>query len=411
MTYLAWAIFLFLTQAVSANSGALFRIIETGTPENINITLCLNGYGPLSCQRYNISKLNLEIFTTIPNHTYSRIGIKINTQGYAPINCTAYHNGYCIFSASSTAPAFITNVMTTYQLVTIGNPGNQPNPIDNSGSVDYSYQIGKFTVTIAQYAAFLNAVAKTDTHGLYNENMGTDLNSAGITRSGFSGNYVYEVMDNAGSSANRPITFVNWFDAARFSNWMANGQPSGAQNSITTENGAYALNGAISGLVSSKNTINPNTGAPPSFYIPLSNEWYKAAYYDSRLNNGSGGYYIYATQSNSEPGNVIGDTPNNANFFTGVFSVTGSSNYVFSLQNYITDVGLFSASNSFYGTFDQNGNVWEWADFDGTTSVQRDLLGGHWFSGVSTFTGGLRAVDTATSAYSDRGFRLASPTT
>ena len=77
--------------------------------------------------------------------------------------------------------------------------------------------------------------------------MATDLNSAGITRSGSSGNYIYSVMMNSGSSANRPITYVTWLDAARFANWMANGQPTGEQNSTTTENGAYNLNGAMDG--------------------------------------------------------------------------------------------------------------------------------------------------------------------
>lgn len=45
-------------------SGLLFNIAATGTPANINLTLCLNGNGPLSCQNYTVSSLSLNITTT-----------------------------------------------------------------------------------------------------------------------------------------------------------------------------------------------------------------------------------------------------------------------------------------------------------------------------------------------------------
>ncbi|OQY07244.1 MAG: hypothetical protein B6I25_02235 [Planctomycetales bacterium 4572_13] len=41
------------------------------------------------------------------------------------------------------------------------------------GAVDYVYEIGKFEITAGQYAAFLNAVAATDTYGLYYAGMDT----------------------------------------------------------------------------------------------------------------------------------------------------------------------------------------------------------------------------------------------
>ena len=37
--------------------------------------------------------------------------------------------------------------------------------------MDYAYNIGTYEVTTGQYVAFLNAVAATDTYGLYNINM------------------------------------------------------------------------------------------------------------------------------------------------------------------------------------------------------------------------------------------------
>ena len=116
-------------------------------------------------------------------------------------------------------------------------------------------------------------MAATDTYSLYHTSMGTNLNVAGISRTGSSGSYTYSVINNGGDSSNRPITFVKWWDAARFANWLANGQPTGAQTNTTTENGACNVNGLTSGSAPGKNVTNPNTSAAPTFYIPTENEW------------------------------------------------------------------------------------------------------------------------------------------
>ena len=124
-----------------------------------------------------------------------------------------------------------------YQEVTVGNAGNASDTrvganTSGFGAVAYDYKIGKYDVTIGQYTAFLNAVAAADTHSLYNSKMLSDRNIMGVDRHGVSGSYSYSVV----GSANCPITYVSWYDSARFSNWMANGQPTGAQTSTTTEN-------------------------------------------------------------------------------------------------------------------------------------------------------------------------------
>ena len=297
----------------------------------------------------------------------------------------------------------------TYQQVTVGNAGNASDTRTGAstfgfGAVAYDYQIGKYDVTIGQYTAFLNAVAATDTNSLYNSSMGTDGNIKGISRTGGPGSYTYSVL----GSANRPITYVSWWDSARFSNWMANGQPTGAQTSATTENGAYNVNGAISGNAVAKNVTNPNTSAAPTFYVPTENEWYKAAYYLPTLNSGSGGYYAYATQSNTAPGNIVGSGANQANYNNGVYSVTQVGGNKDPNQNYLTDVGAFSGSGSFYGTFDQSGNVFQWNDLDGAGGSFRGLRGGDWFLNASNMSSSIRySYDPSFSG--TIGFRLASP--
>lgn len=104
--------------------------------------------------------------------------------------------------------------------VTVGNAGNAADTT-GYGAVSYAYQIGKYEVTNAQYGAFLNAAAQTDSYGLYN----TSMASFGITRSGSSGSFTYSVT---GALANRPVVYVSWFGAARMANWMMNGQGSGS---------------------------------------------------------------------------------------------------------------------------------------------------------------------------------------
>jgi formylglycine-generating enzyme len=269
--------------------------------------------------------------------------------------------------------------------------------------VPYDYSIGKYEVTLAQYTTFLNAVAATDSFSLYNASMATDLNSAGIAQSGTSGSFTYSVI----GTGTRPVTFVSWFDAARFCNWLHNGRPSGAQDATTTENGAYPLNGAITGV-----TITRQWGA--KYWIPSEDEWYKAAHHDPRT-AASGGptgddfYWLYPTGSDSVPGNTIGplSLANHANFFTTVYSVTQSGSYSAS-QNYLTAAGSYPGSADFYGTFDQGGNVLEWNDAV-ISDTFRGLRGGSWFGSGFNLRSSLRFDSNPGDGNSSIGFRVASP--
>ena len=290
----------------------------------------------------------------------------------------------------------------TIPTVTVGDAGN-PNDSTGYGGVSYVYNIAVTEVNLFQYTAFLNAVAATDTYSLYNTDMGIDLNIAGITRSGSSGSYTYAV---SGSGA-RPVTYVSWFDAARFANWVANGQPTGAQAAGTTEDGAYTLNGAMSGIGFTKNAINPNTGTTTTWWIPSENEWYKAAYYDP-TKGGTGGYWLYPMRSDSQPGNMIGPEMNQGNFVSfGNYSVTQDAAYN-ATQNYLTDSGAYFSSGSYYGTFDQGGNVREWND--GVILGQyRCTPGGSWFDvTVSLRSDFAQAHTLPEDGVYSVGFRLAS---
>ena len=120
---------------------------------------------------------------------------------------------------------------TSLSFVPVGNPGNAPDPSTGFGSVGYAYQMGEYDVTVGQYVQFLNAVAKTDTYGLYSTGgmyslgMDADFPTIKIARSGSSGGYSYSVAGGYSQAVNCPIFDVTWGDAARFCNWLQNGQP------------------------------------------------------------------------------------------------------------------------------------------------------------------------------------------
>jgi len=266
---------------------------------------------------------------------------------------------------------------TSLQFVPVGNVGNAPDPryaTPGYGAVNHSYEIGKFEITAGQYTQFLNSVAAGgDPHNLYSGGMTSGLGCQ-IQRAGsgtLASPYVYTV---APDRANRPVNFVSWGDAARFNNWLNNGQPNGAQDATTTEDGSYTLIG--------KNTeadlLQVTRNANARYVIPSRDEWYKAAYFDPQKPGGAG-YWEYPTRTNNPPANALlnPDPGNNVNAVIG--------NYTIGPPYYRTEVGAFTNSSSPYNTFDQGGNVWEWneAVVPGKSHEHR----GGSFGGSNTWTG------------------------
>ncbi len=189
---------------------------------------------------------------------------------------------------------------------------------------------------MAQYCQFLNAVAKTDTYGLYNPIMGTFYPTVSIARSGDAGDYSYSVAGGYNGSyseaANCPAFGVTWGDAARFCNWLQNGQPTGAQGLGTTETGAYTLDGAVT----NDDLMAVTRNAEAKYFIPSEGEWYKAAFYKG--GGTDAGYWLYPTQSNDAPSNLLSGTgTNNANYYDDGYADP---------TNLLTPVGAFAASPS-----------------------------------------------------------------
>jgi formylglycine-generating enzyme required for sulfatase activity len=292
-------------------------------------------------------------------------------------------------------PAF---AVVNIDWVTIGNPGNAAQSAanrthsfgsggDGYGAVADTFRISRNETTIAQYTAFLNAKATTDPYNLYKPSMASDVNIAGISRSGTSGSYSYSVI----GSGDQPITYVSWFDAARFTNWLHNGQGSG-----DTETGAYTLNGATGGTAPAK-----NLGA--TVWIPTENEWFKAAYYDPTHMSGAGGYWLHANQSDSMTSNNM-TVAGAANYHDGNFARDENG-----LPTYLSDAGAYGAdSQNYYGLNDMAGNVYEWNDLTGASGSSRGRRGGSWLDAEFGLRSSFRDAYNPSLEYNYVGFRVAS---
>ena len=266
------------------------------------------------------------------------------------------------------------------EMVTVGDPRNAADTLVMSdgtsgyGSVAYTYKIGKYNVTSAQYCDFLNHVAKTDTYGLYSAVMTSFYD--GITRTGSSGSYSYSVPSYC---ADYPVIGASFWDACRFANWIQNGQPTGSQGAGTTETGAYTL--TADGI--SNNTVTRNPGT--TWAVTSENEWYKAAYYKG--GGTDAGYWKYATQSDSI-------SHSTANYGLGYGDNSPSL------------VGFFPYTSA-YGTYDQSGNVYEWNESILQGSWARGIRGGSWHNtDVSYLAASNRNSTSPTFILVNVGFRI-----
>jgi formylglycine-generating enzyme required for sulfatase activity len=202
------------------------------------------------------------------------------------------------------------------------------------------------------------------------------------------------------NNGNFPVNWVSWGSAARFCNWLANGQPTGPEATWTTENGSYTLNGAVTGTALMEVTRNSNA----KYVIPTENEWYKAAFYDQNLNSGSGGYWQYTTKCNTAPSNILSSTgTNNANFWDeDTYSYTDRTNY-------LTIVGAFADSPSPCGAYDIGGDVFQWNESTiiDVFGSHRGIRGGSYYDGSVFLQGPSWADQEPTVANYEVGFRVA----
>ncbi len=296
-------------------------------------------------------------FATIPQ-TFWVIGqddtlhdgdITYHVQGTASSNDLCYDG--VVGQASATN---LDNEPKAPETVHVGDPGN-PDDLFGFGGVLYEYDIGRYEVTNAEYVDFLNAVGASDSIGLYDPNMGTDIRG-GITRSGSFGSYTYAARPNMG---NKPVNYVSLYDCMRFVNWLDNGLPSGSIDPTTTEDGSYDMSG-----------VGSIIGRKPSgtWFVPTIDELYKAAFYDPVSVGADSGitpdYWQMPNSSNLNPpipasADSVGNVSNPG---YGVMNFDNSATWNGVTGN-VTTVGSTGPSTAtHYGAYDMGGNIAEWND-------------------------------------------------
>ena len=303
-------------------------------------------------------------------------------QGARLADLRAFASGLVILLCGMVASASA----VTFDMTEIGNPGNA-NALSGLGAVNTTFRISTYETNNTQFAEFLNTstIGKSNQYSIYDANMGSNAQNGGITQSGSAGSYSYAVKSGF---EDKPVTWVNWFTAARFVNWYANG----GKDVSSTETGSYTLDGKTTGDI-----VARNAGA--TAFLPNTNEWTKAAYYTA----GTSTYTVWPTGQDTKPTGTVTD-------------MTGNNVANFGVIGNVQQVGSYANTTSSYGLFDMLGNVNEMTDNQGTgaNAGKYAAMGGGWgnsTTNINAFTSNLAPVDGSyrlgTAASSSLGFRVA----
>ena len=313
-------------------------------------------------------------------------------RGARTLNARAFASSVAFALVSLAATAF----GVTIDYTPVNNAGNAANVSTGWGAVSNVFKIAKYETSNEQYKDFLNKVdaSGTNPNGVYNAQMGSDsLGGITFNAGGSSGaKYTVKTGTSPGGVAytNMPVLFTTWFSAARFTNWLQNGQQT---NSSSMETGAYTLNNQTSGNIPARN-------AGATDFLPSRDEWYKAGFYDGN----TVAYKTWPTDSNAQPINTVSN-----------LTLANVANYGSTSTPTLSpiSVGSYINTTSPYGAFDMFGNATEYTDTAGTgADVGRpQMFSGSWATTVAsagswnaTAAGIFRSSTTATGQV---GFRVA----
>jgi formylglycine-generating enzyme required for sulfatase activity len=184
-------------------------------------------------------------------------------------------------------------------------------------------------------------------------------------------------VGNTGSYAgSQPTETSSWYELAKFANWLTTGN---------AYNGTYQFNG--SGTLTNVNRAAAVSAYGTVYVLPTEDEWYKAAY----LKSDGSAYTLYATGDSAPAEGVLGE-----NYSSAIGSPW--------------NVGTGAVENN--GTFDMNGNVWEWNEsaYDGTLdnlAENRVIRGGEFGVNEYFLRSSYRTIFKPSNESNFLGFRVA----
>jgi hypothetical protein len=201
-------------------------------------------------------------------------------------------------AAAQTPPSY------GFDFVTIGAPGNRPanqqeapqfyppfsTPAFITGGVGYEYRIARTELTASQWLEFADAYWPYHT-GPLADLTGFWVRASNTTPGQNPGFYIISGAENKAAD-------MSWRMAARYCNWLHNGQ---LNEAWAFESGAYDTSTFTRNPDGSWN--DQRTHSPGAmFWIPTLDEWIKAMHFDPNKNGpGQEGYWLYPHSSDSPP--------------------------------------------------------------------------------------------------------------
>lgn len=242
-----------------------------------------------------------------------------------------------------------------FDFATIGVPGNAAYPggpgpfppMAGRGSVGYEYRISKMETTTAQWLEFVN------TYSVLGGSWTTFAQPVfwgAVIDPTYSGPGRRYVLNPGIPDADRlPVASITWRDAAQYCNWLHNDK---APTLAAIQNGAYDAstfgNTGPLGTFTDQRQHHPDA----KFWIPMFDEWMKAAHYDpNRFGPGQEGWWDYSYRSDTPPvPGLPGAGQTSAGLELGAF------------QEWAIPVGAYPSMASPWGLMDTSGAATEWTE-------------------------------------------------
>jgi formylglycine-generating enzyme required for sulfatase activity len=324
--------------------------------------------------------------------------------------------------AVATSPAVAQPDPSGIDFVTIGSPGNAPWTGDGTvgdravgrGGVDYTYKIGRFEVTTAQWAEFMNAALDRPSNDHIPHVFAPSQWGAVGTTPNNPGGLRFAVP--AGREM-LPAGGVDWRTAAIFCNWLCNDKGTDRSSFM---NGAYDVSTfGYQGTIFTDQFVH-NPGA--RYYIPSFDEWLKAAHYDpNRFGQGQGGWWLLSNATNTRlnygpPGvHVRANPPPQGPDPNGPIAQAngGWEGVQFpGYDPYAVPLGAYPGTQSPWGLLDVAGGTSEWTEgisyTNDTFPTGRIFDGSGWVSGSPPLDQlYFRSSESPSIGLSNLGFRVA----